>query len=76
LQTNKIIVWFEAGFLTMVLQVLCKTDYSLFTRLNSFSYIALFIYVDDVAIASNDYKAVSDFIILLNDRFQLKDIGH
>jgi hypothetical protein len=28
-----------------------------------------------VAIASNDPKAVSSFIILLNDRFHLKDLG-
>ncbi|XP_059451011.1 uncharacterized mitochondrial protein AtMg00810-like [Corylus avellana] len=52
-----------------------KADYSLFTRLQGSFYIALLIYVDDVAIASNDPKAVADFIILLNDRFKLKDLG-
>jgi hypothetical protein len=31
--------------------------------------------MDDVAIARNDPKAVSDFIVLLNDKFQLKDLG-
>ncbi|XP_059438634.1 uncharacterized mitochondrial protein AtMg00810-like [Corylus avellana] len=52
-----------------------KADYSLFTRLHGVSYIALLIYVDDVAIASNDSKAVSEFITLLNDKFKLKDLG-
>jgi hypothetical protein len=52
-----------------------KADYSLFTRLKGSSYIALLVYVDDVAIASNDPKVVSDFIILLNDKFKLKDLG-
>jgi hypothetical protein len=52
-----------------------KADYSLFTRLKGSSYIALLVYVDDVAIASNDPKAVSDFIVLLNDKFKLKDLG-
>jgi hypothetical protein len=52
-----------------------KADYSLFTRLKGPSYIALLVYVDDVAIASNDPKAVSDFIVLLNDKFKLKDLG-
>jgi hypothetical protein len=51
-------------------------DYFLFTRLKGSSFIALLVYVDDVAIASNDPKAVSSFITLLNDRFKLKDLGH
>jgi hypothetical protein len=52
-----------------------KADYSLFTRVKGDSYIALLIYVDDVAITSNDAKAVSEFVIQLNDRFKLKDLG-
>jgi hypothetical protein len=47
----------------------------LFTRLKGSSFIALLVYVDDVAIASNDPKAMSSFITLLNDRFKLKDLG-
>jgi hypothetical protein len=50
-------------------------DYSLFTRLKGSFFIALLVYVDDVAIASNDPKAVSSFITLLNDIFKLKDLG-
>ena len=52
-----------------------KANYSLFTRLKGSIYIALLVYVDDVAIASNDTKAVFNFIVLLNDRFCLKDLG-
>jgi hypothetical protein len=52
-----------------------KSDYSLFTRLQGSSYIALLVYVDDVAIASNDPAAVKSFISLLNDKFRLKDLG-
>jgi hypothetical protein len=35
----------------------------------------LLIYVDDVAIASNDSLAASTFITMLNDKFKLKDLG-
>jgi hypothetical protein len=47
-------------------------DYFLFTWLKGSSFIALLVYVDDVAIASNDPKAVSSFITLLNDKIQTK----
>jgi hypothetical protein len=50
-------------------------DYSLFTHLKGSSFIALLVYVDDVAIDSNDPQAVSSFITLLNDKFKLKDLG-
>ena len=52
-----------------------KADYSLFTRSNGSSFIALLVYVDDVAIASNNPQVVSSFITLLNDIFKLKDLG-
>lgn len=52
-----------------------KADYSLFTRPQGSSYIALLIYVDDVAIASNDSNAMSSFISLLYEKFRLKDLG-
>jgi hypothetical protein len=52
-----------------------KVDCSLFTRSKGSSFIALLVYVDDVAIASNDPRAMSSFITLLNGRFKLKDLG-
>jgi hypothetical protein len=53
-----------------------KLDYSLFTRLQGDSFIALLIYVDDIVIASNDIAAVSFLIAFLNSHFRLKDLGH
>jgi len=47
-----------------------KADYFLFTRLKGSSFLALLVYVDDVAIASNDSHAVRSFISLLNERFR------
>jgi hypothetical protein len=69
--------WFSKFFATLIDLGFAqsKADYSLFTWLKGFSYIALLVYDDDIAIASNDPKAVSDFIILLNDRFCLRDLG-
>jgi len=52
-----------------------KADYSLFTRHQGTSFIALLVYVDDIAIASNDSVAVNSLIGILNDRFRLKDLG-
>jgi hypothetical protein len=52
-----------------------KADYSLFTRLQGSSYIALLVYDDDVAIGSKDPTEVSSFISLLNEKFRLKDLG-
>jgi hypothetical protein len=39
------------------------------------SFIALLVYVDDIVVASDNSAEVSKFIKLLNDRFQLKDLG-
>ena len=39
------------------------------------SFIALLVYVDDIVVASDNAAEVSKFIQLLNDKFQLKDLG-
>jgi hypothetical protein len=52
-----------------------KVDYSLFIRLQGSSFVALLVYVDDVAIASNDSYAITSFVSLLNEIFKLKDLG-
>jgi hypothetical protein len=39
------------------------------------SFIAILVYVDDIVVASDNSAAVSIFIHMLNDRFQLKDLG-
>jgi hypothetical protein len=46
-----------------------KSDYSLFTRVQGSSYIALLVYVDDIAIASNDATTVKVLTTLLNEKF-------
>jgi hypothetical protein len=63
--------WFSKFSATLVELgfIQSKDDYSLFTRLKGSSYMALLVYVDDVAIASNDSKAIYDFMVLLNDKF-------
>lgn len=52
-----------------------KSDYSLFTRTQGSSFIALLVYVDDIVIASNDSAAITQLTSYLNDQFHLKDLG-
>jgi hypothetical protein len=52
-----------------------KSDYSLFTKTQDFAFLALLVYVDDIVIASNDPKAISNLTSYLNSAFQLKDLG-
>jgi len=69
--------WF-AKFSTALLEfgfIQSKADYTLFTRSLEGSFIALLVYVDDIVVASDNSAEVSKFIKLLNDRFQLKDLG-
>jgi hypothetical protein len=69
--------WFSkfSNFLVDLGFMQSKADYSLFTRTQGSSFIALLVYVDDIAIASNDNVAVKSLIVTLNDRFRLKDLG-
>jgi hypothetical protein len=69
--------WF-AKFSSALLEfgfVQSKADYTLFTRSLPDSFIAILVYVDDIVVASDNSAAVSIFIHMLNDRFQLKDLG-
>ena len=52
-----------------------KANYSLFTRQQGESFIALLVYMDDVLIASNDKNKVDEFKVLLDQKFKLKDLG-
>jgi hypothetical protein len=52
-----------------------KTDYSLFTRAQASSFIALLVYVDDIVIASDNVVAVLELTQFLNSVFSLKDLG-
>ena len=52
-----------------------KADYSLFTKKNSTSFIALLVYVDDILIASNNKHAVDELKVLLDQKFNLKELG-
>jgi hypothetical protein len=52
-----------------------KANYSLFTRTQASSFIALLVYVDAIVIASNNVKAVSELTAFLNSVFSLKGLG-
>jgi hypothetical protein len=52
-----------------------KADYSLFTRQDDSSFIALLVYVDDILIASSDAVAVTKLKQFLDAQFKLKDLG-
>ena len=52
-----------------------KSDYSLITRQQNKSFIVLLVYVDNVLIASNDQKEVNRFMMMLDQKFKIKDLG-
>uniref|UniRef100_A0A2N9F8W6 Integrase catalytic domain-containing protein n=1 Tax=Fagus sylvatica TaxID=28930 RepID=A0A2N9F8W6_FAGSY len=52
------------------------SDYSLFTRTQGSSFIALLVYVDDILLASNDPQSVKALKDSLHNEFKLKDLGN
>ncbi|KAF5474565.1 hypothetical protein F2P56_006454 [Juglans regia] len=52
-----------------------KADYSLFTKKEGNSFVALLLYVDDILLASSDIAAIESVKRSLNAEFKLKDLG-
>ncbi|KAF5465120.1 hypothetical protein F2P56_015151 [Juglans regia] len=52
-----------------------KAYYSLFTRLQGTTFIALLVYVDDILIVSNDMTIGTTLQTFLDQQFKLKDLG-
>ncbi|KAF5459175.1 hypothetical protein F2P56_023153 [Juglans regia] len=52
-----------------------KADYSLFTKLDGTSFIALLVYVDDIIIAGNCSSSIASLKCFLNTQFKIKDLG-
>ena len=52
-----------------------KLDYSMLTLVQDGVILILLIYVNDIFVASNNLKAISEFKTFLHDQFKLKDLG-
>ena len=70
-------LWFSKFSIALVQLgfIQSKANYSLFTRQQGESFIALLVYMDDVLIATNDKQQVDQFKVLLDQKFKLKDLG-
>ncbi|KAF5465891.1 hypothetical protein F2P56_015856 [Juglans regia] len=52
-----------------------KVDYSLFTKLDGDSFLALLVYIDDIIVASNSQVSIDSLKSFLNHKFKIKDLG-
>lgn len=52
-----------------------KSDYSFFTKYTKSGFLALFVYVVDILIGSNDLDVNSDLKSYLYTKFRIKDLG-
>ncbi|XP_042961353.1 uncharacterized mitochondrial protein AtMg00810-like [Carya illinoinensis] len=52
-----------------------RADYSLFTKKEGNSFLALLLYVDDILLASSDLEAIDSVKAALTLQFKLKDLG-
>uniref|UniRef100_A0A2N9FSC6 Reverse transcriptase Ty1/copia-type domain-containing protein n=1 Tax=Fagus sylvatica TaxID=28930 RepID=A0A2N9FSC6_FAGSY len=70
--------WFAKFSSTLIKQgfLQSKSDYSLFTRTQETTFIALLVYVDDILIASNNVTVVHTLKDSLHAEFKLKDLGN
>ncbi|GKB47607.1 putative RNA-directed DNA polymerase [Tanacetum coccineum] len=59
---------FEHGFIQS------KSDYSLFTKTDGNSFIALLVYVDDIIITGNNVGEIEKFKVYLNTKYKIKDL--
>lgn len=53
-----------------------RNDYSLFTRVNESSFVAILAYVDNLILTGNDMKAISQAKSFLHKEFKMKDLGN
>jgi hypothetical protein len=70
--------WFAKFSSTLIKQgfIQSKSNYSLFTRTQGTTFIALLVYVDDILIASNNVTVVHTLKDSLHAEFKLKDLGN
>jgi len=52
-----------------------KADYSLFTKVDDTSFLALLVYVDDIIVSSNCSSSIISLKSFLHKQFQIKDLG-